>query len=252
MVEATVPGWGRDARALQEMSTRSGVHIIACTGFYTQEYIPDFAREGSPQALVEFLLKELQEGMEDTGIKAGLLKTGCAYPVIEGLEKKCVTAVARAARVSGAAITTHSPAAGRFETPGGNLGYQYLEIFEAEGVDPARVIIGHADQNADIRQLLELARRGAMIEFDVIGKNFRLLDETRIDLLRRMADAGREDHLLLSTDRCRISECKAFGGPGYDALLRSFIPRLSKNGFNNAIIHKMLVDNPARILSLPI
>ena len=61
MVEATVPGWGRDVRAFQEMSTRSGVHIIACTGFYTQEYIPDFAREGSPQALVEFLLKELQE-----------------------------------------------------------------------------------------------------------------------------------------------------------------------------------------------
>ena len=64
------------------------------------------------------------------------------------------------------------------------------KLFEAEGVDPARVIIGHADQNADIRQLIELARRGAMIEFDVIGKNFRLLDETRIDLLSKYCRCG--------------------------------------------------------------
>ena len=112
----------------REMSINSGVHIIASSGFYTQEYIPEFAKEASMEALAEFLINELTVGMEDTGIKAGLLKTGCGYPIIEGLEKKCVTAVARAARVTGAAITTHSPAAGRFETPGGNLGYQYLEI----------------------------------------------------------------------------------------------------------------------------
>jgi len=250
MVEATVFGWGRDVLALREMSLSSSVHIIASSGFYTQEYIPEFAYEASVEMLAEFLVNELTQGMESTNIKAGLLKSGCGYPIIEGLEKKCATAVARAARITGAAITTHSPAAGRFETPGGNLGYQFLKVFEAEGVDPSRVIIGHADQNADIRQLIDLARQGAMIEFDVIGKNFRLLDETRIELLTKFAEAGYDGHLLLSTDRCRISESKYYGGPGYDHLLISFIPRLKNNGFDDAIIHRLLVDNPAKILSI--
>ena len=252
MVEVTVIGWGRDVLTLQEMSLRSGVHIIATSGFYTREYIPEFARSASVEYLTEFLVAEINEGIEGTGIKAGLLKAGCSYPVIEGLEKKCATAVAKAAVQTGAAVTTHSPAAGRFEVPGGNLGYQYLEIFESAGLDPARVIIGHADQNADIRQLVDLAKRGASIEFDVIGKNHRLLDETRIELLGKLADAGFEKNLLLSTDRCRIDESKVFGGPGYDHLLLSFIPRLKASGFEDTLIHQMLVENPAEILAIQV
>jgi predicted metal-dependent phosphotriesterase family hydrolase len=250
IAEMTVLGWGRDVAVLRDISRRSGIHVIATSGFYVEDCIPDFAREASIEDLVYFLVKELVEGADGTQIRTGLLKSGVGRPVIEGLEKKCAVAVARAQKLTGVAITTHTSASSRFEILGGNLGAQHLDIFEAEGVDPARVIVGHTDENADIRQFLALAKRGAMIQFDVIGKTHWLLDETRVILLAKLAEAGYEDRLLLSTDRCRMTEIKALGGPGYDHLLRSFLPKLRQAGFDEVLIHKMLVENPARILAV--
>jgi phosphotriesterase-related protein len=250
VAEMTVMGWGRDVAVLRDISLRSGVHVIATSGFYVEDCIPEFARTASVEELTEFLLKELTEGADGTGIRTGILKSGVGRPVIEQLERRCAVAVARANKATGVPVTTHTSGSARFEIPGGNLGAQHLDLFEAEGVDPARVIIGHNDENADIRFLLSLARRGAYVQFDVIGKSHWLLDETRVELLGRLADAGHLDRLLLSTDRCRLSELKVEGGPGYDHLLCSFLPRLRQGGFDEAAIHRMLVENPARILAI--
>jgi predicted metal-dependent phosphotriesterase family hydrolase len=250
IAEMTVMGWGRDVAVLRAISVRTGVHVIATSGFYVEECIPEFARTASIEELTEFLLQEVTSGADGTDIRPGILKSGVGRPVIEQLERRCAIAVARAQKATGLPITTHTSGSARFEIPGGNLGAQHLDLFEAEGVDPGRVIIGHNDENADIRFLLSLARRGAYIQFDVIGKIHWLLDETRVELLARLADAGYLDHLLLSTDRCRVTELKAKGGPGYDHLLRNFLPKLRQGGFDEAAIHRMLVENPARVLAI--
>jgi phosphotriesterase-related protein len=83
----------------------------------------------------------------------------------------------------------------------------------------------------------------------VIGKSHWLLDETRVELLARLVDGGHGDRLLLSTDRCRVSELKIKGGPGYDHLLRTFVPKLRQAGFDEAMMHQILVTNPSRILA---
>jgi phosphotriesterase-related protein len=250
IAEMTVAGWGRDVAVLRDISARTGVHVIATSGYYVEDCIPAFARTASVEQLTEFLLGELTEGADGTDIRSGILKSGVGRPVIEQLERRCAIAVARAHKATGVPITTHTSGSARFEIPGGNLGAQHLDLFEAEGVDPARVIIGHNDENADIRFLLSLARRGAYIQFDVIGKLHWLLDETRVELLARLADAGHLDQLLLSTDRCRMTELKTRGGPGYDHLLRNFVPMLRRAGFDQAAIDRMLVANPARILAI--
>jgi phosphotriesterase-related protein len=41
----------------------------------------------------------------------------------------------------------------------------------------------------------------------------------------------------------------ASGGPGFDYLLRRFIPMLQERGVSDAAIHTMLVRNPARFLA---
>jgi phosphotriesterase-related protein len=230
IAEMTVMGWGRDVAALSEISSRTGLHVIATSGFYVEDCLPDFALSASVEELTEFLLKELAEGADGTAIRTGILKSGVGRPVIEGVELRCARAVARAQRATGVAITTHTSGSSRFEIRGGNLGSLHLDVFEAEGVDPSRVIIGHTDENADIRQLIALARRGAYVQFDVIGKLHWLLDETRVELLLKLADAGHIDRLLLGTDRNRVSELKVGGGPGYDHLLRNFVPKLRKPG----------------------
>lgn len=250
IAEMTVKGWGRDVAVLREISNRSGIHVVATAGFYVEDCLPDFARDASVEELTEFLVDELSEGADETAIRPGILKSGVGRPVIEGVERKCAVAVARAQKVSGVAITTHTSGSSRFEIRGGNLGMQHLDLFESEGVDPARVIVGHTDENADVRQLIALAKRGANVQFDVIGKSHWLLDETRAELLAELVDKGYQDRLLLSSDRNRESELAVKGGPGYAHILRQFVPKLKKVGIDDAIIHKMLVDNPARILAV--
>lgn len=252
IAEMTVHGWGRDVAVLQQISKRAGVHVIATAGFYIEDCLPEFARGAGVEELAEFLVKELNEGADGTAIRPGVLKSGVRRPVIEGVEKKCALAVARAQKITGVTITTHTSGSSRLEIRGGNLGTQHLDLFEAEGVDPARVIIGHTDENADVRQLIALAQRGAAIQFDVIGKIHWLLDETRVELLAKLADKGYGDRLLLSTDRNRVSELRVTGGPGYDHVLRDFVPRLRQAGFDEALIYRMLVENPSRILAVEV
>jgi phosphotriesterase-related protein len=54
---------------------------------------------------------------------------------------------------------------------------------------------------------------------------------------------------LLGTDRNRVSELKVRGGPGYDHLLRNFVPKLREAGFDEAMLGQILVANTSRILS---
>jgi len=249
IAEMTASGWGRDVAVLRGISERSGIHVIAVSGFYVEDCHPDCVADASIEELEELLVRELTVAADETDIRTGLLKSGISRPVIEGPEKKCARAIARAQKRTGVAITTHTSASGRFETKGGNVGMQHLDLFESEGVDPTRVIIGHTDENGDIRQLVALAKRGAYVQFDVIGKIHWLLDETRVELLGQLVDKGYEDHLLLSSDRCREIELKARGGPGYDHVLRDFVPKLREAGFDEALICRILVENPARALA---
>lgn len=249
IAEMTTSGWGRDVVALQQISERSNVHIVAISGYYVEDCHPEYVANASIEELEERMVQEITVGVDGTGIRTGLLKSGISRPVIEGDEEKCARAIARAQMRTGVAITTHTSASSRFEVEGGNVGMQHLDLFESEGVDPIRVIVGHTDENGDIRQLKALAQRGAFVQFDVIGKVHWLLDETRVDLLRQLVDAGFADHLMLSSDRCREIELKVQGGPGYDHVLRDFVPRLRKAGFDESLLQRILVENPARALA---
>lgn len=251
IIEVTVAGWGRDTAVLATMARRAGIHVVATAGYYVEACMPAFARNASIEALSQALVDEVLTGADGTTHRCGLLKAAVSRAVLEGLEERCTRAVARAHHVTGAAITTHTSASSRFHIPGGNAGDQFLDLFEAERVDPARVIIGHCDENADIRQLDRLIRRGAYVQFDVIGKAHWMLDDTRADLLVGLLERGHARRLLLSTDRNRISELHVRGGPGYDHVLVDFIPRLLARGVDQASIQAMLVDNPAAIFAMP-
>lgn len=250
IVEVTMQAWGRNVVALRRISEATGLKIIASSGFYTEQCHPDFVQHQSADELAAGLIREVTEAVEDTGIRTGLLKAAVSRPVIEGPEEKCARAVARAQRSTGVAITTHTSGSARFEIPGGNIGPSLLDLFESEGADPQRVIVGHLDENADIRNLVALCRRGAFVQFDVIGKTHWMLDETRADLVREIVDRGFVDHLLLSTDRNRRLELKSHGGLGYAHMLTTFVPMLRERGLTEGVITRMLVENPRRALAI--
>ncbi|MFN8522285.1 MAG: phosphotriesterase-related protein [Chloroflexota bacterium] len=249
LVEATVGGWGRDVAMLRAISERSGIQIVAASGYYVEACLPSWTPEKTIDQLADVLVREATLGADGTDIRTGILKAAIGRGRIEGEEERCARAVARAQVRTGLPITTHTSGNVRFEIAQGNAGPGLLDLFESEGADLSAVIIGHTDENADIRVLETICRRGAFVQFDVIGKSHWMLDETRVQLARQLIDRGHGDRLLLSSDRARKTELRKYGGPGYGHVLRSFVPMLQAAGIEEAAIEAILVHNPAHALT---
>jgi len=251
LVEVTTSGWGRDVEGLAELSKKTGVHIIACGGFYTEPHLPVEVDEWSLDRITKWLIKEVTEGVDDTGIRVGILKSGIYRGRIEGSEEKGLRAVARASLETGVAITTHTTGSRRYEIPGGSMGRQHVEILKEVGVSPDRLIVGHIDERPDVNFLSDLADEGCYIQFDTIGKLRWMRDETRVSLMRELIARGHLDRILISTDRCRKAELyKEMGGLGYTYIYDRFIDTMLSGGMTQGEIDQIMVANPARALSL--
>jgi len=251
LVEVTTSGWGRDVEQLARVSQDTGVHIVACGGFYIEPCLPTEVDEWSIEEITKWLVREITEGVGDTGIRVGLLKSGIYRSRIEGPELKGLRAVARASVKTGAAITTHTTGSRRYEIPGGNMGRQHLRILKEEGVSPDRLIVGHIDERPDVNFLSDLAAEGCYIQFDTIGKPRWMRDETRVALMRELIRRGHLDRILMSTDRCRKAELyKEMGGLGYTHIFESFVGTMRRGGMAQGEIDTILTDNPARALTM--
>jgi phosphotriesterase-related protein len=254
IVDVTCHGWGRDPIALKKISKESGVHIIACTGFYVENCMPNWVQHKTIDQLVKWIVREIsigcnaREKSEVTDIRAGIIKTSVSRPSFSRLELKGLRAVAKAHLKTGMPITSHNSGSIRYELEGGNIGKEMLTILEAEGVDPEAVIVGHTDENPDIRNFISLAKRGAWIQFDTIGKQHYMLDETRADLASALKEKGLLGHLLISQDRNRKPMLRKYGGPGYSDVLNRFIPILHDKGLTNEDVKKLTYDNPMKAL----
>jgi phosphotriesterase-related protein len=154
--------------------------------------------------------------------------------------------VARAARRTGAAITTHAVQSA--------VGLDQLDVFEAEGADLGRVVIGHADSNPDPAYYRKIVERGATVEFDFLGMAFTPLErhgEGRlVELVCDLLAAGHAQNILLSQDVCHDSQLVRYGGNGYAYLAASFLPRLREAGVSDAEIETITVANPRRLLTI--
>jgi phosphotriesterase-related protein len=253
VVEVTCHGWGRDPLALKEISRESGVHIIACAGFYVEDCMPSWMHAKTVDQLAEWIMREVTVGCnarssgEVTDVRAGIIKTSVSRQNFSHLELKGMRAVSKAHLKTGAPITSHNSGGNRFEFEGGNIGSELLDYLEDEGIDPESVIVGHSDENPDVRFLAMLAKRGAYVQFDLIGKGY-VLDETRADLAVRLKERGLLGHLLISHDHCRKQNYQKYGGPGYSYLTKIFVPMLKERGMTEEDIDLLLVKNPARAL----
>ena len=249
LVDLTLPGVGRDPQRLRRYAEATGLNIVMGAGWYRSAYYPAEARidRRTVDDLADELVREFDEGVAGTGIRPGIVgEIGTDKPWLTGQEERVHRAAARAARRTGMAITTHAVMSA--------VGLAQLTVFEEEGVDPARVVIGHADSYPILDHYLEIVRRGANLEFDFLGMSFTPVErhgEGRIvELLGELVGRGHADRILLSQDVCHDSQLKAYGGNGYVYLLETFLPRLRAAGLSEAAIRTMTVDNPARILTL--
>jgi phosphotriesterase-related protein len=151
-------------------------------------------------------------------------------------------AVARAHVRSGLAIFTHTSA--------GTLGLEQLDLLQEERVDLRRVVVGHADGRMSHDYHTEVARRGAWIGFDRIGRRFIADPARHAAAIVRLAQNGLLDRILVSQNVSLKSHLHHYGGAGYDYLVTEFVPMLRTAGLVEEQIRTLLVENPARILSM--
>jgi len=251
LVDLTLDGIGRDLPRLARISEATKLHIVGGAGWYRTAYYPPEARidRRSTDDLADEIVREFDDGVigPNGPVRPGIIgEIGTDKPWVTAQEERVFRAAARAARRTGAAVTTHAAQSA--------VGLAQLAILEDEGLDPARVVIGHCDSWPRIEHWREIVRRGATVEADFLGMNFTPLERAGepkvIDLIKTLLDEGFEKQITLSQDVCHDSQLLSYGGNGYTYLQTSFLPRLAAAGVDQATIDQITIANPARILTL--
>jgi phosphotriesterase-related protein len=259
----------------RRLSEVSGVHIVAATGFDSQETsIPTHFRligffyrgqgplqwkraipghfapshSGSREYFMFLFYNELTEGMAAPCMirsyaKAGLVRTGAGRDGLTQAEELAIRGAAMAARKAGLAVFT------------GQWAPEQLALLRAEGLAPERIVVGHCDdaRAVDPERDRRLAGEGAYVAYDHIGWEsdaaHALSDEERAVQVKALVDAGLAERVVLSCSAIGAGLGRPASPHGFAHLLSDFIPRLRKAGVAEEAIETMLVANPKRILS---
>jgi phosphotriesterase-related protein len=249
LVDLTLPGVGRDPAWLVRLSEATGLHIVMGAGWYREAHYPieSLIDRRSVDDLADEIVRDATDGVGGSGVRAGIIgEIGTDKPWLSAREERVHRAAARAAVRTGLAITTHAVQS--------RVGLDQLAVFEAEGADLTRVVIGHADSYPDGAYHRAIVDRGATVEFDFLGMSFTPLErhgegrivESICDLLAR----GHVERILLSQDVCHDSQLTRYGGNGYTYLVDTFLPRLREAGVSDDEIRTITIDNPRRLLTL--
>lgn len=251
IVDLTTSDLGRDLPALAEVSRRAGVHVIAATGLYrsTVAY-PEYWRLADEQRLAAMLRDEITVGTLSGGIRCGVIKAATVATELNPLETKLLRAAASVAAETGCAVATHTePEPWRT----GNPGLAQVRVLMDGGLDPARVVVGHACNSSNLQDLVDVLETGAAIGFDRVGAAFFQPDPVRADTFAALVAAGYGDRLVLAHDHQAVWRTPLEGRRvtvgTFLHLHAVFLPLLRARGVSERDIHAALVDNPARIFA---
>ena len=254
IADVTTPGIGRDMEALKRISDATGVQIVACTGLYIGDSMPQEFRSMDKCQMADFFLKELRDGVGDTGIKPGYIGEMGISDYWEDIEVTALRGAGIACKESGVAMTVHMPI---FKT----WGERILDVLEEEGTDLDRVVLSHCDPTlVDMNYHRSLLERGCRLQFDQFALEFpctygpyvkRWLprDIERIRHIKTLCDLGWEDKITVSHDMCFKSLYRTNGGPGLSHILENLTPYFLCEGITQAQLDKILIHNPRTILT---
>ena len=243
VVDVSNVGIGRDVDYVMKMEEATGLNIYMSTGYYKEPFLPKEVEELSVEELAKKMIDDIKIGIDGKNKCATLIGgIGTGFEIMTELEKKVFHAAAIAQKATGVFITTH--------TSLGKLGHEQLDFLENLGVDLNKVILGHVALSGNLNYIKSLLKRGAYVEFDTIGKNNYLPDETRVDFIKTLCEEGWSEKLLMSVDLTRRSHLKTNGGIGYAYLIETFVPMLKEVGVKESDLKNMLVENPKRILGV--
>ncbi len=247
VVETTGWGIGRDLAGLREVSERTGVHVVAGTGFYLDGSHPvDVAALGA-DGVTERILADLRDG--EDGVRPGIIGEIGVSADPTPAELVSLRGALAAQVETGLPVQVHLP--GWFRLAG-----TVLDLVEEVGADPTRVVLCHmGPSGADLAYQRSVMDRGAWVQYDMLGMEVFYADqgvqcpsdEENATHLVRLVERGYASQLLLSQDVFVKSLLRRHGGPGYAHLLQYFAPRLRRHGLDEAQVRSLTTDNPRRL-----
>jgi phosphotriesterase-related protein len=257
VLDPTVPGLGRNIRAVSRVLEGTGLQVVATTGWYMFNELPftfhakDTA--GKAAELEALFMRDVEEGMDGTSIKPGAIKcTTDSYGVTPDVEA-LLRASARVHVKSGLPITTHTDC----RNQGGLMQQQ---IFQEEDVDLGAVVIGHCNQSDDLAYMEKLIDNGSYIGFDRCGIESPVANfDQQLDNLAELCRRGYADRVVLSHDNMCYIDLRPPGltvnrddrGPDfpYGTIYNRTLPGLRERGVSESDINTMLVENPKAYFS---
>jgi phosphotriesterase-related protein len=252
LVDVSTVGVGPNPSGLVEVSRRTGVHLVAGTGFYIAQSLPEWVHEAPVEQLAAHMRRELTEGMAGTTARAGLIgELGVTNPP-QPVELRVLRAAALVQRELDCAVTIHTG----WGADGARL---TARVVEEAGLNPARTALSHLDNrfSAEVAGYREIAARGFYLSLDCFGREcyYRHVDtqcpsdDERIRAVLGLLDAGLARQIMVAQDICFRHELVAYGGHGYAHVLRTLFPRLQRRGVDPAALEGLVVANPRRWLT---
>ena len=256
LVDLTVVGLGRYIPRIATIAEQvPEINVVVATGVYTYSEVPMYFHFrgpgtilGGPEPMADLFVREIRDGIADTGVRAGILKCATDRPGMTPGVERVLRAVAQAHRVTGVPITTHTP------TPPEPWGLEQQRVFRDEGVDLSRVVIGHSGGTVDTDYHLALIDNGSYLGFDHFGLPGISLEQ-RVDAVARLCARGHAGRIVLSHDAmCFVDWFPRSIMDGSETWRWTYIsdevlPAMRVRGIAESDITTMLIDNPRTILS---
>jgi phosphotriesterase-related protein len=250
LVDPTVVGLGRSIPRIQRINAEVDLNIVVATGIYAFLELRQFFRYRGVDGLAELFVRDIREGIDDTGVRAAFLKCTIEEYGLVGDVPTVVAAIAAASRETDRPIMVHTNAAAK-------TGLLALEAFTREGIDPTRIMVAHAGDSNDLDYLRAIGDRGAFLGCDRFGiEHFNPLTNRMETLLALLAE-GYADRIVLSHDASCFNDFfvgdEKFAGekPDYLLVSREVVPALLEAGITQDTIDTMMIENAVRYLGPP-
>ncbi|WP_280379505.1 phosphotriesterase family protein [Nocardia wallacei] len=264
LVEASGIGLRSDPRRIAIAAAQAGIHVVMSTGFYCSDFWPRRYHAATVNDLTALLIRELTNGIADTGIRAGHIK--CGVKTLDEREHRHLLAAAEASQHTGAPVTVH---------PGAGDGRRIARILLDAGLDPGRIVLAHADAyitESNLQRLVtdpatwtisldyhhELLDLGVTLSFDCFGQNWAEPDVglviendwQRLAAVTTLLREGHAPHIVLGTDVFLPMLTRRGGGHGHRHLFANVLPWLRRAGITESDIQQMTTTNPQRLLTV--
>ncbi|MBB5136176.1 phosphotriesterase-related protein [Thermocatellispora tengchongensis] len=254
ILDPTVLGLGRYVPRVRRIAEQVDLNIVVATGLYTYSDLPfQFHYNGPgllfdmPEPLTELFVKDLTEGIGDTGVRAAFLKCAIETPGLTPGVERVLRAVGQAHVRTGAPVMVHT-------NPHTQSGLVAQRVLAEEGVDLSKVVLAHCGDSTDVDHLTELADAGSLLGMDRFGLDELLPFEQRVDTIVRLVERGYGDHMVIAHDAsCYIDwytpQDAARVAPRWHFrhISEDVLPALKARGLSDDDVDTLLVANLRRL-----